>query len=62
MNKKVISCVLVVFTIVLCGNNNIYAKSKYSNVATVAVSGGDYSNPATAMADVTIQLKNKESA
>jgi hypothetical protein len=52
MRKRAISVIMALIISVLIGNNPVLAKVKIGNVATVAPSGGDYMDPAVAMADL----------
>ena len=51
MHKRIISTGIVVLIIVLSGTGLALAKAKYSNVTTVALKGGEYTDPAEAMND-----------
>ena len=51
MSKKIISKGIVILIMIFCGIGLALAKVKYNNVATVAIDGGDYTDPADAMND-----------
>jgi len=51
MSKKIISMGIVALIVVLYVTGLALAKEEYKNVATVAITGGDYKDPAKAMED-----------
>ncbi len=52
MRKQAISAIMALIILVLIGNSPVLAKGKIRNVATVAPRGGNYMDPAVAMADL----------
>ena len=55
MGKKLISVVIALFIVILVGSNLANSKVKfYGNTAIVAQSGGDYTDPVTAMSDYEV--------